>query len=169
MNITFAPRGILQIDDAIIIYRNFSGTPSKFNREGDRNFAVVIPDQEIDDHRKTLAARLIEDGWNVKIKSRGEDEDPFMFLPVKIKFNDRGPNVYLKTGSRVNKLDEESVSCLDDVDIMSVDLDIRPYDWDVNGKTGRTAYLQSISVTQNVDRFAARFAEEECPAEDCPF
>ena len=169
MNITFAPRGILQIDDAIIIYRNFSGAPSKFNREGDRNFAVVIPDQEIDDHRKTLAARLIEDGWNVKIKSRGEDEDPFMFLPVKIKFNDRGPNVYLKTGSRVNKLDEESVSCLDDVDIMSVDLDIRPYDWDVNGKTGRTAYLQSISVTQNVDRFAARFAAEECPAEDCPF
>lgn len=169
MNITFAPRGILQIDDAIIIYRNFSGAPSKFNREGDRNFAVVIPDQEIDDHRKTLAARLIEDGWNVKIKSRGEDEDPFMFLPVKIKFNDRGPNVYLKTGSRVNKLDEESVSCLDDVDIMSVDLDIRPYDWDVNEKTGRTAYLQSISVTQNVDRFAARFAEEECPAEDCPF
>lgn len=92
-----------------------------------------------------------------------------MFLPVKIKFNDRGPNVYLKTGSRVNKLDEESVSCLDDVDIMSVDLDIRPYDWDVNGKSGRTAYLQSISVTQNVDRFAARFAEEECPGEDCPF
>lgn len=169
MNITFAPRGILQIDDAIIIYRNFSGAPSKFNREGDRNFAVVIPDQEIDDHRKTLAARLIEDGWNVKIKSRGEDEDPFMFLPVKVKFNDHGPNVYLKTGSRINKLDEESVSCLDDVDIMSVDLDIRPYDWDVNGKTGRTAYLQSISVTQNVDRFAARFAEEECPAEDCPF
>ena len=161
MNITFAPRGILQIDDAIIIYRNFSGAPSKFNREGDRNFALVIPDQE-------TADRLIADGWNVKIKSRGEDEDPFMFLPVKIKFNDRGPNVYLKTGSRVNKLDEESVSCLDDVDIMSVDLDIRPYDWDVNGKSGRTAYLQSISVTQNIDRFAARFAEEECPGEDCP-
>ena len=70
MNITFAPRGILQIDDAIIIYRNFSGAPSKFNREGDRNFALVIPDQE-------TADRLIADGWNVKIKSRGEDEDSF--------------------------------------------------------------------------------------------
>lgn len=159
MNITIAPRGVLQIDDAIIIYRNFAGAPSKFNREGDRNFAVVIPDQDIADE-------LIKEGWNIKIKPPREDGDaPFMFLPVKIKFNERGPHVYLKTGSKINKLDEESVSCLDDVDIMSADLDIRPYDWDVNGKTGRTAYLQSISVTQNIDRFAARFAEEECPGE----
>ena len=160
MNITVAPSGILQIDDARIIYRNFSGTPSKFNREGDRNFAVVIPDQE-------TADRLIADGWNIKIREpRDEDDIPFMFLPVKVKFNDRGPNAYLQTGNKMNRLDEESISCLDDVDIRSVDLDIRPYDWNVNGKTGRTAYLQSISVIQNIDRFAARFAEEEYPAED---
>lgn len=159
MNITFAPRGILQIDEARIIYRNFSGTPSKYNREGDRNFAVVIPNQEIAD-------RLIEEGWNVRIKPpRDEDDAPFMYLPVKIKFNDRGPTVYLKTGKVMNRLDEESISCLDHVDIMSVDLDIRPYDWDVNGKGGRTAYLQSIHVTQEVDRFAERYADEEAPEE----
>lgn len=159
MHITFAPRGILQIDDARIIYRNFSGAGSKFNREGDRNFAVVIPDQE-------MADALIAEGWNVKIKPpRDEDDMPFMYLPVKIKFNDRGPNCYLATGNRMNRLDEESICCLDDVDILSVDMDIRPYDWDVNGKIGRTAYLASIKVTQEVDRFASRFAEEEHPEE----
>ena len=163
MNITFAPRGILQIDDARIIYRNFSGMGSKYNREGDRNFAVIIPNQEIAD-------RLINEGWNVKIKPPREDgEDPFMYLPVKVKFNDRGPNVYLMTGRNRNRLDEEAVSCLDTVDIVSVDLDIRPYDWDVNGKTGRTAYLQSMQVEQEIDRFAARFAEEEYPEDDVPF
>ena len=158
MQITFAPKNIVQIDDARIIYRNFSGAPSQFNREGDRNFAVVIPDQEIAD-------ALIEQGWNVKIKPPRDDQDtPFMFLSVKVKFNDRGPNVYLKTGHALNKLTEETVGMLDDVDIISVDLDIRPYDWEINGKTGRTAYLHSMQVTQQIDRFAAQFAEEE--AED---
>ena len=153
MNITFAPRGILQIDDARLVYRNFSGAGSKFNREGDRNFAVVIPDQE-------TADALIEEGWNVKIKPpRDEDDTPFIFLPVKIKFNDRGPQVYLKSGSSMNRLDEESIDVLDDIDIMGVDLDIRPYDWEVNGKTGRTAYLQSIHVTQEIDRFAERYID----------
>ena len=148
MNLTFAPRGILQIDDARIIYRNFAGAPSKFNREGDRNFAVVIPEEE-------MAAQLTDLGWNVKIKPAREDGDtPFMFLPVKVKFNGRGPNVYLKTGRNKNRLDEESIGLLDDIDIVCVNLDIRPYDWDVNGKSGRTAYLQNIEVIQDVDRFA---------------
>lgn len=159
MNITFAPRGILQIDDARIVYRNFSGIGSRYNREGDRNFAVVIPDQGICDE-------LIKNGWNIKIKPpREEGDEPFMYLPVKIKFNDRGPNAYLATGKRMVKLDEESVCCLDDIDILSVDMDLRPYDWVVqegkpDERRGRSAYLQSIKVTQRVDRFAAENEEE---------
>lgn len=153
MKLTFAPRGILQIDDARITYRNFSGVGSKFNREGDRNFAVIIEDEE-------TANLLIEEGWNVKIKPPREDGDsPFMILPVKIKFNDRGPAVYLITGNRKNELDEDTIDCLDNVDILSVDLDIRPFDWEVNGKTGRTAYLQAIHVIQEVDRFAERYKD----------
>lgn len=154
MELTFAPRGIIQIDDARIIYRNFSGLGSKFNREGDRNFAVVIESEE-------AAQALVDEGWNVKIRPpRDEDEQPFMYLPVKVKFNDRGPTVYLKTGTAVNRLDEESVDCLDNIDILGIDLDIRPYDWEVNGKSGRTAYLQSMHVVQQIDRFAERYSDD---------
>lgn len=157
MELTFAPRDILQVDDARIIYRNFEGEPSKFNREGDRNFALLIPEED-------MADTLVKKGWNVKIKPPSdEDDSPFMYLPVKIKFNDRGPAIYLKSGNNVRKLSEDVVGLIDDIDILSVDMDIRPYDWEVNGKTGRTAYLQSMQVTQEVDRFAARFAEEEHP------
>ena len=155
MHITFISNGILQIDGAKIIYRNFAGIGSKFNREGDRNFSILIEDEE-------TANTLIDLGWNVKIKDpREEGDTPFMHLPVKVKFNDRGPKAYLYAGGpKAVELDEESIACLDDVDIMTVDLDIRPYDWEVNGKTGRTAYLQSIHVTQEVDRFAARYRDE---------
>ena len=88
-----------------------------------------------------------------------------MYLPVKVKFNDRGPNIYLRTGSRQVKLDKVSIDCLDNIDISSVDLDIRPYNWEVNGKTGMTAYLQGMEVVQEVDRFVERLAEDEFPEE----
>lgn len=148
-------RGVLEIEDARIIYRNFAGVGSKFNREGDRNFAVIVPNQELCDE-------LMDAGWNVKIKPpREEYDEPFMFLPVKIKFNNRGPAAYVVSGDSVTRLNEDTIGMLDEIDIASVDMDLRAYDWDVNGKTGRTAYLQAINVTQNIDRFGARYAEED--------
>lgn len=151
MNVTFAPMGILQIDDARIVYRNFSGEGSMYNREGDRNFSVIIPDQEIKD-------ALVNEGWNVKTKPpRDEDDTPFMHLPVKVKFNEFGPNVHLIVGNKDILLDEDSIHRLDRVSISHVDLDIRPYDWEINGKEGRTAYLQSIRVFQD-ERYSDRFA-----------
>ena len=152
MELTFAPRGILQIDDAKIIFKNFRGEADKYNREGDRNFALVIPTEE-------MADELVKEGWNVKIKDPLEDGDvPFMYLPVKVKFNDRGPHIYVITNGRKVKLREETVGMLDRIYISSSNMDIRPYDWEVNGKSGRTAYLQSIECYQEVDD---RFAEDD--------
>ena len=147
-------KDILEIEDARIIYRNFEGVASKFNREGDRNFAVIVPNDEIKDI-------LVEAGWNVKIKPpRDEDDTPFMFIPVKVKFNNRGPAAYLRSGETVTRLNKETIGILDEIDIQSVSMDLRPYDWDVNGKTGRTAYLQAINVIQNIDRFGDMYAQE---------
>lgn len=161
MELTFAPRNILQIDDARIIHRNLRGEGSKYNREGDRNFAVIIPEQD-------MADALIENGWHVKIKPpREEGEEPFMYLPVKVKFNNRGPRVYLQTGAKKNRLEEDTVSLIDDIDIARVDLDIRAFDWTVNDKSGRTAYLQAMLVEQELDRFASRFEADE--EDEVPF
>ena len=68
MNICFAPKGILQIDDARIIFKNFEGRGDKFNREGDRNFSLLIEDEN-------TANALIKEGWNVKIKPGREEGD----------------------------------------------------------------------------------------------
>ena len=40
-------------------------------------------------------------------------------------------------------------------------IDVRPYDGEVNGKPFRSAYLQSMEVVQEIDRFAARFVGDE--------
>ena len=154
MELTIRPDGVLQIDDARITYRNFSGEGSPFNKEGDRNFALIIPTQE-------MADMLIEEGWNVKIKApRDGYEDPFMYLGIKVKFNSFGPNVYLKSGNSVNKLDEESVRTLDRARLMNINMDIRPYDYEIPGRKGRSAYLQSFEAEQRIeDRFAAKYDE----------
>lgn len=167
MELTFAPKGILEIDDARICFRNFRGEGSLYNNEGDRNFSLVIPDEEIAD-------ALMNDknefgvGWNVKIRApREEGEAPFMHLPVKVKYTERsGPRVYLISGKNRVELNEDTIGMLDDIDIKSVDMNIRPYDGEGRFGPFRSAYLQSIYVVQNVDRFAARFSEEEYPGED---
>ena len=153
MDVNFLERGYVEFKGATLIFKNFSGRGDKFNREGDRNFAIRINDPE-------TADALIEAGWNVKIKPpRNDDEGAFMNLPVKVKFNSRGPAIYLESGSRVNQLDEEIVGCLDQIDINTVDLVIRPYDWETPaGLTGRTAYLQSMAVVQELDHYAERYA-----------
>ena len=155
MNINYVDTGrgeILQIDGAEIMFKNFSGRPTIYDREGgDRNFCLRIDDEDI-------ANELISRGWNVKIKpARDPQEPPLMFMKVKVKFNNNGPNIYLVSGGAKAKLDEDSVSVLDNAYLLSCDLDIRPYNWEMNGRTGKSAYLQNMRAVQEVDRFADDF------------
>ena len=58
-------------------------------------------------------------------------------------------------------LDEGQVETLDWVDILNVDLIVRPYEWTVNGKSGVKAYLQSIYVTIEEDPLEIKYGELE--------
>ena len=67
-------RDILKMDNVRIIQPNFAGRGGMYNREGDRNFLVVLDSVDI-------ANELARDGWNVKIKEPREEGCPFpMFL-----------------------------------------------------------------------------------------
>ena len=164
MELRILSNGNLQMDDAKIIFKNFAGRGGKYNREGDRNFSVKITDPDIADV-------LIENGWNVKIKPPYEEGDiPDMTLKVKVKFSKYGPNVYLQSGDARRKLTEKTVDIIDRINIDRVDLDIRPFDSEVQGKEWRTAYLDNILVYQRLNRFAT---EDECDSydddDDAPF
>ena len=143
----------ITIENAKIGFRNFSGRGDMYNAEGQRNFCVFLDEES--------AAALSADGWNVKWpKNRSEDDSRLPHLQVSIKFNPYPPNIVMITQSNGKvKLDESSIGLLDDADIETVDLRIRPYNWQLqDGRTGVKAYVKDMYVVIQEDPFAYKYA-----------
>jgi hypothetical protein len=142
------------IEDAQVIFRNFSGKEGQYNREGDRNFCVILDDK--------TAKQMIKDGWNIKyLAARDEGEIDTPYIQVAVKFENRPPRVVMITSTARTHLGEDAVEILDWADIKTADLIARGYEWTVNGKSGVKAYLQSLFVTIEEDALERKYAVNE--------
>lgn len=143
----------INIEGAIIIWKNFSGERDRFN-PGKRGFSVVIDDA-------VMVDELRQEGWNIKERPLQEGADPSeqeWTLPVKLNMN-RYTQVWLIVGKHKTLLDENTVAQLDVVDIIDCDISIRPFEWEMRGRTGITAYVDSMYVTIRENKFAEKYAD----------
>lgn len=143
----------LTFEDCRMVFKNFSGAEGQYNRAGDRNFALLVSHED--------AAKMKAQGWNIKeLQPREEGDDTQPYIKVKVSFpkNGRPPRIVLITSAGKTELDEETVGMIDWAHIKKVDLIIRPYDWEVHGNTGRTAYLKSLFVTIEEDELDLKYA-----------
>lgn len=140
------------VENAKIIWPNFSGLEGQFNAKGDRNFTIVL--------EPTDAQQMAEHGWNVKFRDpRDEGDDPQATLQVSVNFKGRPPVVYMITSRGRTHLGEDMIGLLDSVEIIQADLMVNPYEWNVNGKSGVKAYLDKMFVTIREDVLDRKYAD----------
>jgi hypothetical protein len=144
------------VENARLLFMNFKGKEGPYNREGDRNFNLVLD--------PATAEQMLEDGWNIKyLKARDEGDEPTPMVEVAVSFKNRPPRVIILTKTSRTQLDEGSVEIVDHLDIVNVDLVVRGYEWAVNDKTGVKAYLQSMFITIQEDPLEAKYKIHENP------
>ena len=145
--------GTVLMEGVRIIFRNFAGKEGKYNKEGTRNFAVLLDDK--------IADEMAADGWNIKeLQPREEDEDgtPQPYLPVFVRYDVFPPHIVVVTDTKREPVTEEELVTLDWADIRNVDLIVRPHHWEMpGGKTGVKAYVKTMFITIEEDALEAKY------------
>lgn len=141
----------LNIENAKLMFRNFAGKADQFNSQGRRTFCIMLDDD--------VAEQLSRDGWNIKYtKPRDPEDNPQAFLQVRVNYNSPvPPKIFMVTSTGKTLLDEFTVSQLDHSEIVNVDIQISPYQWEMRGETGITAYVKTMYVTIVEDPFASKY------------
>lgn len=142
----------LKIENASIIYKNFSGTRDEYH-PGRRTFHVILDEDE--------ATALEADGWNVRHKpSKADPSVMFHTLPVEARFDNYPPKIVMigESSKKVTFLDETTVGQLDSAAIKTIDLMLSPSKWTAAGRTGIKAYLKTAYVTIEEDDLDLKYA-----------
>lgn len=141
-----------QVEDAQLIYKNFSGVETMYKPEGTHTFCTVLPSD--------MAEVLAADGWNVKCQDTEEAGPRTCHIEVTVGFKQRPPRIVMITeqSQTVTALTKETMGTLDWADIVKADLIVEASDWEYAGKTGRKAYLRSLYVTVREDELEKKYA-----------
>lgn len=149
----------IKLEGIRMMWRNLRGEKKQFNEAGKRNFAIPLDED--------LALELADIGWNVRMKEKANDEgklEKLYHLAVNVKLDGKNPpRIFMITWGpdgepRRTQLDEDTVGLLDFAEFDNVDVILRPYNYDFNGKKGVTHYLKTLFATLHVDDLEKKYA-----------
>lgn len=135
-------------------FSHFDGREDTYNAEGDHNFTIILDDD--------VAARLSDEGWNVREMAGYEEGDPpEHLLKVKISYKYEPPKVYLIKGDRKYRADQRDLADIRRDTCEQIDVIITPSRW-VNGpNSGISAYAKELYAKIRESRFAAKYSDFE--------
>ena len=144
---------LVYIENAQLEWVNFAGRRTEYNAEGNRNFHVVIDSEQSAEDLKRI-------GLNVKFKADYKHPDGRYVLKVNVNYDtEYPPRIFLITNTNKVLLDGESVKQLDNMRIISADLEINPHHWSKGKNEGVSAYIRTMYVTIEEDRFAYKYRD----------
>lgn len=140
------------IEDAKLVFRNFTGVEREYNSAGDRNFSVILDPK--------TAQEMIAEGWRVKqLKARNEDEEGDYHIKVTVNYKKgRPPRCVLLSSRGRSDLGAEEVEVLDVIDVAKADVMINGW-WSDMAGGGYGAFLKSIFVTADEDELELKYAQ----------
>lgn len=171
-------RQLIEIENADIIFKNFSGAEKKavkngamrvVNDAGNRNFTVNIDPAKSNIYYNgelvtdpDFGLTLADEGFNITVKPGREEGDPAQYrLQVAVSYNGPiQPKLYqINRNNRPIPLTEQTVNDLDGVDIVMAKIVInsgKPYIND-NGEKKVKAWCNEGYFTYYRSRFASEY------------
>lgn len=148
----------VKIENARLLFTNFSGRPTKFNADGGkRSFCVVLEPK--------LAKQMAADGWHVRFpedvdpEEEGDAKDPIIQVKLGYNANARPPQVILISSNGRQHLTEDLISILDSMDFSNVDVIFNSYPYDFGGRSGIAAYLKKMYLVVDEDELDRKYAD----------
>lgn len=132
-------------------FRNFSGTKTKYNKNGKRLISLFLDDD--------TANAMKEEGWNIKyyiprVDDEEEAREPIPFIEAELRYDNYPPDVTLEIGGNKQTLDEDDLVNLklDQADIVDVDVRLSPYTWiNDDGESKVKAYVDRLRIRMEDD------------------
>ena len=151
--------GNLRVENAVIMFRNFSGNPTNLNPQGGkRTFSLCLS--------KEWADILRSEGWNVKER---EVDDGEVIYHTEIVVNEQSkypPTLYLLSEFMGQKtltlLKPEQFKKLDQEIIVNLDIEIHPFEHGRGAPGSKKGYLKGLWATlRSVNDFGGKYAGYE--------